>query len=313
MNLQRILFMGTPDYAANYLSELIQAEKKPFAVITQPDRPTGRNKRIEPTPVKTIAIKNGIEVFQPTDIRDPEWSEKIRKLTPDIIVVVAFGQIIPKSILEIPLKGCINVHPSLLPKYRGASPLQATILNGDTDTGVTIIRMDEKMDHGPILAQETIRLDTRETIQSLRKKTTIIGVRLLLTVLKQIESDAINSKEQNHSQATYTKLLKLEDGKIDFTEESADQIDRKIRALNPEPGTWVMLQGKRLKILEAHPLSNNDSSSAKKGLFISCDENQKNLFAQCASGILQIDTVHLEGKKPMSGIEFIRGNIKLLQ
>ncbi len=309
----KILFMGTPDYAANYLSELIQAERKPFTVITQPDRPTGRNKHIEPTPVKTIAIKNGIEVFQPTDIRDPEWSEKIRKLTPDIIVVVAFGQIIPKSILEIPLKGCINVHPSLLPKYRGASPLQATILNGDSETGVTIMRMDEKMDHGPILAQETIRLDTHETIQSLRKKTTIIGVKLLLAVLKQIESNAINSKEQNHSQATYTKLLKLEDGKIDFMQESAEGIDRKIRALNPEPGPWVMLHGKRLKILEAHPHLAESVMSRAHGLYISSNGTQKTLCAQCTNGVLQIDRVQLEGKKPMSGIEFIRGNAKLLQ
>src|SRR3989338_7793433 len=237
----KILFMGTPDYAANYLCELIQAERRPFAIITQPDRPTGRFKHIEPTPVKRVAMKNDIETYQPGDIRDPKWVEMIQKLAPDIIVVVAFGQIIPKEILEIPLKGCINVHPSLLPKYRGASPLQATILNGDSETGVTIMRIDEKMDHGPILAQETIGLDPRETIQSLRKKTTIFGVKLLLTTLKQIENDAINSKEQNHSQATYTKLLKLEDGKIDFMQESAEIIDRKIRALNPEPGTWTML------------------------------------------------------------------------
>ena len=310
----KILFMGTPDYAANYLCELIQAERRPFAVITQPDRPTGRDKHIEPTPVKRVAMKNGIETYQPSDIRDPEWAEKIRKLAPDIIVVVAFGQIIPKSILEIPLKGCINVHPSLLPKYRGASPLQAAILNGDADTGVTIMRMDEKMDHGPILAQETIRLDTRESIQSLGEKTTTLGVKLLLTVLKHIENDTINSKEQNHSQATYTKLLKLEDGKIDFMQESADKIDRKIRALNPEPGTWTMLQGRRLKILEAHPLSNSDATDTmKKGLFIVLNENQKILCARCTLGIIQLNKVQLEGKKQMSGVEFVHGNAKLLK
>ncbi len=305
--------MGTPDYAASYLNELIKAGRRPFAVITQPDRPTGRSNYIEPTPVKKVAMKNGIETYQPNDIRDPKWAEMLHKLAPDIIVVVAFGQIIPKSILQIPMKGCINVHPSLLPKYRGASPLQATILNGDADTGVTIMCMDEKMDHGPILAQEMIRLDTRETIQSLREKTTILGVKLLLTVLKHIENDAINSNEQNHSQATYTKLLKLEDGKIDFMQESADEIDRKIRALNPEPGTWVMLQGRRLKILEAHPSLTESNVSKIHGLYISSNGTQKTLCAQCASGILQIDTVHLEGKKPMGGIEFIRGNAKLLQ
>lgn len=313
--IPRIIFMGTPEYSAGYLSALIHAGFKPSAVITQPDRPTGRDKHIEQSPVKRIALEHAIPIHQPQDIRESHWTDVMQQLSPDIIIVVAFGQIIPKSILDIPSKGCINVHPSLLPKYRGAAPLQAALVNGDSETGVTIMRMDEKMDHGPIMAQETIQLDQRETIDSLRKKTTEVGIRLLLNFLSNSEKGVVEYAEQDHAKATYTKLLNLQDGKIDFSGESAEKIDRKIRALNPEPGTWILINGKLLKILSAHPLVNNEVSSRDihGALFTQSVGNEQFLCAQCTSGILRLDTVQLEGKKPMSGTEFIRGNAKLLQ
>lgn len=310
-----IIFMGTPEYAVPYLEGLISAGFRPYAIISQPDRPKNRTQTIEPTPVKKAAFAHGLPVLQPEHIRDIQWIEKIRTLSPDMIVVVAFGQIIPKSILDIPPKGCINVHPSLLPKYRGAAPLQAALLNGDSETGVTIMKMDEKMDHGPIIAQEKILLDLRETMKSLRKKTTAIGIRLLVDSLLKIKNDTAEYTEQDHEQATYTKLLTLEDGKIDFAVESAEKIDRKIRALNPEPGTWTLVKGKRLKILSAHPLVNNEASSrdVHGALFIRSAGNEQFLCAQCAPGILQLDVVQLEGKKSMSGADFIRGNARLLK
>ncbi|MEK7122985.1 MAG: methionyl-tRNA formyltransferase, partial [Patescibacteria group bacterium] len=152
----KIIFMGTPEYSAQYLRGLIEADRTPIAVVTQPDRPAGRTQSIKPTPVKRVAEQHHIPVMQPNDIRDTQWVEKIRTLAPDLIIVVAFGQIIPQSILDIPPRGCINVHPSLLPRHRGATPWQETILQGDAKTGVTIMLMDAKMDHGPILAQEEI-------------------------------------------------------------------------------------------------------------------------------------------------------------
>ncbi|MEK7648372.1 MAG: methionyl-tRNA formyltransferase [Patescibacteria group bacterium] len=314
MNTSRIIFMGTPEYAVPYLEGLISAGFNPCTVISQPDRPSGRKQTIEPTPIKKCALAHGIPVLQPEHIRDTQWTNAIRDLSSDMIIVVAFGQIIPKSILDIPHKGCINIHPSLLPKYRGASPLQTALLNGDSETGVTIMHLDEKMDHGPIIAQEKIQLEMRETIISLRKKTTEVGIQLLIDSLSKIESNAVKYTEQDHAQATYTKLLNLDDGSIDFSAESAEIIDRKIRALNPEPGTWTVIQGKRLKILEALLVlgDKNDELLPPTTFFTKSENGKKYLYARCTPGILQLDTVQLEGKKSMSGAEFANGHRSLL-
>lgn len=277
--IHRILFMGTPLYATRYLEELIATDFKPIAVITQPDRPAGRKQIIEPTPVKLVALKHNLPVHQPEDIRDPQWTKKIHELTPELIIVVAFGQIIPQSILNIPPKGCINVHPSLLPRHRGATPWQETILQGDARTGVTIMLMDEKMDHGPILAQEELDMDPNETTASLEDKTAQIGIPLLMQTLKKWFEGTITPVAQNHSQATYTRLLKKESGKIDWSK-NAVEIDCMIRALNPWPGTWTEWHGKRVKILKAHL-------------------NEQNA--------LIIDELQPEGKKVMGREAFING------
>jgi methionyl-tRNA formyltransferase len=296
-----IIFMGTPEYAVSYFQGILDASFHCSAVITQPDQPIGRKKIIEPTPVKKIATQQNIPVYQPHDIRAPEWTETIENLHPDLIVVVAFGQIIPQSILNIPQYGCINVHPSFLPRHRGPSPLQEALLLGDSETGVTIIRMDEKMDHGLILAQERVPITLDETLVSLRKKTTDIGVPLLLRVIQDIQEEKAHALPQDHSLATYTRLLTRNSGKINWEKSSTD-IDRHIRALNPWPGTWTEWNNARLKILVAHPST------------LSLPHNEKNIFeyhgaliAQCNPGFLQLDSVQLEGKKILSGADFARG------
>lgn len=271
--------MGTPEYSGRYLQELINAGLRPVAVVTQPDRPAGRAQFVEPTPVKKIARENAIPVLQPEDIRALEWTEKIRELNPALIVVVAFGQIIPQSILDIPSRGCINVHPSLLPRHRGATPWQEAILQGDTMTGVTIMLMDVKMDHGQILAQEECRIAQDETMQSLEDKTATIGMPLLITAIEKWFAGIISPKEQNHEHATYTRLLKKESGKIDWSKSSAE-IERMVRALNPWPGTWTEWNGKRIKILKAHLDTHN---------------------------ALVIDELQPEGKNPMGRESFING------
>ncbi|MBI2645277.1 methionyl-tRNA formyltransferase, partial [Candidatus Uhrbacteria bacterium] len=212
----RIIYFGTPDFSVAFLEALIAEGHIPVAVVSQPDKPQGRKHITEPTPVKKYAELHDIPILQPTNINTPETLEKIRVFQPDTIVVVAFGQILKQEILSLPRFGCINVHPSLLPKYRGAAPLQEAILHGDTETGVTIIQIDAKMDHGPILAQETLLLSSDETLSSLREKTTTLGSRLLIDVIKKIQDGAAQPHPQDDTLATYTRLLTRESGKIDW-------------------------------------------------------------------------------------------------
>ncbi|MBI4599917.1 methionyl-tRNA formyltransferase [Candidatus Uhrbacteria bacterium] len=304
MQKHRIIFMGTPDYAAQYLEGLISANCKPIAVITQPDRPAGRAQTIEPTPVKRLAEKNNITVYQPDDIRDDEWTEKIQELNPDLIIVVAFGQIIPLSILNIPPKGCINVHPSLLPRHRGATPWQEAILQGDTKTGVTIMLMDEKMDHGPILAQETFSLAGDETTESLAAKTADIGIPLLIKTVHIWTDGRGVPREQEHDRATYTRLLKKESGKIDWSK-SAKEIYAMMRALNPWPGTWTEWRGRRIKILLAQPTQPSSRNAKKENIFFADGDR---LLASCGNDeYLEINKLQVEGKNVVTGAAFIHG------
>ncbi len=304
MKSLNIIFMGTPEYSVPYLEALIPSEFKPIAVVTRNDKPSGRRSAIESSPVKECAMRNGIQVLQPENTNTHETAEAIRALHPDLIVVVAFGQIISSEILDIPKYGCINVHPSLLPKYRGPSPRQAPILNGDTETGVTIMLMDEKMDHGPTLAQQSFSLDPLETYESLCEKTIRAGVPLLLRTLHGWINKTIIPKEQDHETATYTKLLTKESGRIEWLK-SVDEIDRMVRALNPWPGTWTEWRGESVKILAAHPLVVELPIIRSVGIFE--QRNKKLLTISCGSGSLAIDLLQLPGKKPMDGQSFING------
>lgn len=301
-----IIFLGTPEYAVPYLEGLIQADMKPSAVFSQPDRPVGRKQVVEPTPVKRTALANDIPVLQPEDIRTAEWVERIKALTPDLIVVVAFGQIIPQAILDIPPKGCVNVHPSLLPRHRGASPLQETILQGDAETAVTIMLMDYKMDHGPILAQEKIQLTNTETSEALFSKTIAVGVPLLVSTLNNWLTGSLQPTTQDDSLATYTRLLTRDSGKVGWSK-GCIEIERQIRALNPWPGTWCDFNGKRLKIFSSARYQK--LTPHQQGTFCHDDNH---LLVVCADGVLELTDVQLEGKKRLSGAEFVQGYKKLL-
>jgi methionyl-tRNA formyltransferase len=288
MKKSNIIFLGTPEFAASTLQKLIDENYNICAVITEPDRPSGRGKKILSSPIKQLAQKNNILVLQPTKISKLELENK--NLNPDLAIVVAYGQIIPNEILKIPKMGFINIHPSLLPKYRGPSPIQAAILNGDDTTGVTIIKLDEKMDHGEIISSsELTRLDSQKArleAQSLKlcnynnlsNDLSKLGADLLIKVLPDYLSNKIVLKDQDHSKATFTKLIKKSDGLINWSEK-VETIDRKIRAYNPWPGTYTILNGKILKICSAHV------------------ENNK----------LTIYKVKMEGKNQVLWQDFVRG------
>ena len=246
----KYVFFGTPEFAAIILEKLIKAGFIPRAVFCNPDKPVGRKQIITPPPVKVLAQKHGLVVYQPKDKN--ELLEIIKKLQPDLAIVAAFGMIFPKEILEIPKHGFINVHPSLLPKYRGATPIQTAILNGDDKTGVSLFLIDEKMDHGAIIANSEFRMQNAEwNYENLSKKLAELGVDLLIETLPKYTNGEIIPLPQDESQATYTKKFPTQDAYVDLEKDNPIEIDRKIRALNPEPGVWTMKDNKRTKLLEA--------------------------------------------------------------
>lgn len=274
----KIIFLGTPEFGAIILKELCNANLKPVLVITAPDKPAGRKQILTPSPVKTLAKRYNIQVAQSEKILN--LKSLIFNLKPELIIVAAFGQILPKEILEIPKYGCLNVHPSLLPKYRGPSPIQSFILNGDKKTGVTIILMDEKIDHGQILTNSKFQIpNPKITYLELHNKLAELGVKLLIETIPKWTRGEIKPRPQNHSKATYTKILKKQDGKIDW-QKPVEYIERQVRAFNPWPGTHTIYNGKILKILKA----------------------------ELSTGRLVIKEVQLEGKKPMSFEDFLRGH-----
>ncbi len=253
----RFIFFGTPRFAEIVLKRLIETGFIPAAVITNPDRPVGRKKILTPPLVKKLALANKIKVFQPEKLKIENWPLKIGDI--DIAVVAAYAKIIPKSILEIPKAGALGVHPSLLPKYRGATPIQSALLAGEKTTGTTIYKMDEQLDHGEIIATNEIPIAEEETYLTLEEKLALAGAELVIKNLQELVLGKSTFEEQNHSEATYTKKFKTEDAQVDM-KTSPIEIYRKIQALNPAPGVWTMnfqgLEGKRVKLLEAQYQNN---------------------------------------------------------
>jgi len=298
----KVIFMGTPDFAVGTLEEIIKAGHEVVLVVTQPDKPKGRSGALQFPPVKECALAHGIEVFQPKKIREEENVAYLRKYDADIAVVAAFGQLLPKSILDMPKYGCINVHASLLPKYRGAAPIQWSVINGDPVTGVTIMQMDVGMDTGDMIAKRELAIAEDETGGGLFDKLAEIGAKLCVETLVDIENGTAVCTPQNHQEATHVSMINKELGQIDWTK-SAVEIERLIRGLNPWPSAYTKLEGKTFKIWKATVLL-EDSDKAPGTISV---VTKNSIEVQTGAGILSLVEVQLEGKKRMEVDAFLRG------
>lgn len=305
----KIIFMGTPQFAVPFLSALIDNDDfEVVAILTQPDKPIGRKQTITPPPVKLLALKNKLTVLQPENLKnDRNAEEKLKALNADLFVVVAYGQIIPQRILDIPPLGNINVHPSLLPKYRGASPIQNAILEREKTTGVTIMLMDEKMDHGPILAQQELVLDGTETSEDLHDKTSgEFGTKLLINTISDLVAGKTTPQEQDHKKATYCKQVTKAEAQINWND-SAEVISAKIRGFYSWPIAWTTFKNKRIKILP--PVQIIDAQG-DPGEIKSTDNGD--MIITTSDNALLISTLQLEGKNKTTGKEFLLGHQDLI-
>lgn len=300
----RVVFMGTPDFAVPTLAALLESRHEVVGVVTQPDRPKGRSGKLQPSPVKEKALEADVPVLQPEKVKDPAFLPELEKLVPDVIVVVAFGQILPESVLNLPKYGCMNVHASLLPKLRGAAPIQWSVIDGDKESGVTIMQMDKGLDTGDILLVEKYTLDPKETGGSLFDKLSGLGGPLLLQALEQAEQGNLSPVPQEHEKHTYAKMLSKALGEIDFTKD-AIVIERLIRGLNPWPSAYTHLDGKMLKLWDADVKAQEQTPVAKPGQIV---EVGKDYFTvQTGRDLLVIRSLQLEGKKRMDTEAFLRG------
>lgn len=297
----KIIFMGTPDFAAASLEALIASRHEIQAVVTQPDKPKGRKGELTPSPVKVVAEGKGIKVYQPLKVRDEEFVETLRAYNPDVIVVVAFGQIIPLSILKMPKFGCVNIHGSLLPKYRGAAPIQWAVLDGEKETGITTILMDEGIDTGDILLKKTIKIDTDETSGSLFDKLMALGAETILETLEELENGNLTPTKQGESPTAYANMLTKAMGLIDFTK-PAKELDCFVRGMDPWPSAYTRLSGKTLKLWKVRAVE----GSGKAGSVI--DIGKESFTIACGEGAIEVLEVQLEGKKRMSAGDFLKGS-----
>ncbi|MFA5109030.1 MAG: methionyl-tRNA formyltransferase [Patescibacteria group bacterium] len=302
----RVIFMGTPEFAVPGLQALIAAaDLEIVGVFTPPDKLIGRKQILTPAPIKRVALENNLTVFQPPKIKTA--AETIKNLKPDLIIIIAYGQIIPQEILDIPRYGCLNIHASLLPRYRGAAVLNAPILNGDKETGVTIMKIDAGLDTGPILRQAKIQLNGREILEDVHDRLAKLGAEILIPTILDFVAGKIKPRAQDDSQATYVKTLNKKDGQIDWQKPAAE-IERMIRAYNPWPGTYSRWQGKNLKIITAATEVLTVNKYQPGELF----RQEQNLAVQCGQDALIILKLQLEGKKILTAREFLAGNSKLV-
>lgn len=324
--IQKVVFMGTPDFAVGTLEALVREGYEVLAVFSQPDKPKGRKKELAPTPVKAAAERFGLPVYQPERIRDPKWLTVLQDLNPDVIVVVAFGQLIPRAILELPKYGCINVHASLLPKYRGAAPIQWAVINGEEESGVTTMRMDAGLDTGDMILKETVRLDEKETGGSLFEKLSAVGAQLLVRTLKCVgDGTVVYEKQPEESPTPYAAMLKKEMGRIDWTK-CAREIECLIRGLDPWPSAYTIYRGKTLKLWAAAVVE-DQAADLKRSSDLSLQGktntaegrlreelcgtvafvSKQALWIRTGSGLLSLREVQPEGKKRMTIDAFLRG------
>lgn len=302
----KVVFMGTPDFAVPSLQALIDSEAADVVgVVTQPDRPAGRGNKLKPPPVKVAAEAAGIPVFQPKSLKKFEAAQPIRDWAPDLIVVTAFGQILRSHVLDFPRLGCLNVHASLLPRWRGAAPIQAAILHGDKQTGVTLMQMDVGLDTGDMLFVEAFDLDPAETASTLHDKLAQQGYEMLAKHLPAILAGEINPQKQDDELATYAPKIEKTDGKIDWAQ-SAVEIERRFRAMTPWPGSFTSWNGKNLRIHALSMLddSNRSGASGKAGTIV---RTEAGIGVETSDSILILDTIQLEGKKRTSSADFVNG------
>ena len=299
----KIVYMGTPDFAVAPLAALVKNGYEVEAVITQPDKPKGRGKTMMFTPVKEEALKHDIPVLQPVKVRDPEFVEKLAKIAPDIIIVAAFGQIIPKSILEMPKFGCINIHASLLPKYRGAAPIQQAVIDGEKESGVTIMQMGTGLDTGDMISRIVVPLAKDETGGSLFDKLAEAGAELLIQTLPTIfDGTAVYEKQPEESPTPYAAMISKKMGLLDFSK-GAGELERLVRGLNPWPSAFTFINGKTLKVWK----SSVEQAEVKgiPGTVVSTDK--EGIHVACGQDVLVLHEVQLEGKKRMEADAFLRG------
>ena len=293
-NNLNLAFFGTPDFAVPALNKLLENSWKISAVYASPFS----------SPVKTEAGKHDIKIYQPRTLKDDAVFEEFKALKPNLAIVAAYGKIIPARYLEIPKHGFVNIHPSLLPKYRGPSPIQTAILNGDDKTGVSIMVVDQEVDHGPIIKTRDVELQTHECYPEMEKRLAEEGAELLIEVLPEFVAGKIKPKEQNHKKATFTKMFEREDGKINWRK-PARKICGQVRALNPEPGTWTTWQGKILNIFKAEELRTNLDSKNKPGAVVNI---QKSIAVKTETCYLNLNSIQLEGGKVMDAKSFVNGH-----
>lgn len=303
----RLIFLGSPPFAILPLQRLIKSPYKPVAIVTQPDRPKGRGREVEPSVVAKMAKSANIPCLQPASASDPAFLEEIKKLQPDLIAVVSYGQILKEEFLAIPKLGCFNLHASLLPKHRGASPINAAILSGDSETGVTVQRMVKKLDAGDIVTQASMQIDSRDTTGDLLDQLARLGSELLVETVEILESGDATFTPQDESKVSYAPKLKKESGKINWNQSAVD-VDRQVRAMMPWPGAFTFLPGqrgtKRIAVLAGMPVAENSDQPAKKVI----RSSPEGIDISCAPGIYRIKAVHPENARPMAIAQFLQGN-----
>ena len=299
----KIVFMGTPDFAVETLNEIVNAGHDVALVVTQPDQPKGRGNKMQFPPVKERALELGLSVEQPVKVKDDEFIKKLEEIKPDAIVVVAFGQILPERILNLPKYGCFNVHASLLPHLRGAAPIQWSVIDGEKESGVTIMFMEKGLDTGDMIAKTIVPLEEKETGGSLHDKLMIAGAKLLVETLPKIEQGDIVREKQDDSQSTYAKMLDKKLGKLDFTAQTAEEMERLIRGLNPWPSAYISLDGKTLKIWAADVIK--EELPGEVGTIVKVVKD--GFYIKTKEGCLNVKELQLEGKKRMDTKSFLLG------
>ncbi len=308
----KIVFMGTPDFAEESLKSIYQAGHEIIGVVTNPDRPKGRGMKMIPSPVKEFATEKNLKIFQPEKVKkNEEFINEIRELNPDVICVVAYGKILPKEILEIPKLGCINVHASLLPKYRGAAPIQWAVLNGDKITGVTTMYMDVGMDTGDMILKQEVEIGEDETTGELWDRLKIVGGKLLVETLRQIEK-GIAPREKQGEEYTIAPMLSKEMAKIDWNNKTAQEIKNLVRGLNPIMGAYTFLDGKKIKFWEVKVAGKDEIYAENMGFLkngtVIVSDPKDGIYIKCKEGILKVLQIQGENARRMTIQEYLRGN-----